>query len=150
MKTIVACVLLAFGWASWGQWLQRADVTFDQAPPGAPVSDADDFVGLLADGNYGQASDAMTDCASGTFTPDVLQQRWEGLLKEHGQYMGRSIHAVDEDAATWHIHVLCTFEQCDVDVVVDFATIEDMDQPTGVRFFNAPDGRMPRPIRLTQ
>lgn len=142
MKCVLAFLLLTSCWAAWAQ---RQPVSFDQSYPGAPVSEADDFVGQMVDGRYDLASDAMTDCAAAEFTPPILQRSWESLLESLGAYQDRSVQAADLDGILWHIHVLCSFQRGDADVIVDFSTFEDMDQPTGIRFVDAPDGRLPEP-----
>lgn len=143
MRRALAFLLIAFCSATWAQ---RQAVSFDQSYPGAPVSEADDFVGMMVEGRYDRASDAMTDCAAAEFTPPVLQRHWESLLARLGSYQDRRVQAVDLDGTLWHVHVLCSFQRGDADVVVDFTTFEDMDQPTGVRFLGAPDGRIPMPF----
>jgi len=142
MKRALAFLCLAFSSAALAQ---RQPVSFDQSYPGAPVSEADDFVGKMVEGRYDLASDAMTDCAAAESTPPILQRHWESLVASLGAYQDRSVQAADLDGTLWHIHVLCSFQRGDADVIVDFATIEDMDQPTGVRFVDAPEGRLPDP-----
>jgi hypothetical protein len=142
MKGALAFLLLLFCSAAWSQ---RLPVSFDQSYPGAPVSEADDFVGEMVEGRYDLASDAMTDCAAAEFAPPILQRHWESLVARLGAYQDRSVKAADLDGTLWHIHVLCSFQRGDADVIVDFATFEDMDQPTGVRFVDEPGGRLPDP-----
>lgn len=146
MRRALALLFVAFCSAAWAQ---RQPVSFDQSYPGAPVSEADDFVGLMVEGRYDRASDAMADCAAAEFTPPILQRHWENLLARFGPYQDRQVQAVDLDGTLWHVHVLCSFQRGDADVVVDFTTFEDMDQPSGVRFLDAPDGRLPNAFLLS-
>jgi hypothetical protein len=106
----------------------------------APLSDAEDLIGLLRNGSYYEASQSFIEGARGTYTPERLQQMWESQLKRLGRLQSFQAKAADVDGTSWRIHVICTFEKGAVDAVVIFNTLASDSDPSGLSFSAAPLG----------
>lgn len=135
MKTLMVVVLTALCATA-----SLAQIRSDYAFANAPLSDAEDLIGLLRNGSYYEASESFDDAAQKAYSPDRLKQMWESQLQRYGRLHDFEAKAADVDGTTWRIHVICTFEKGAVDAVVSFDSLSSDRDPNGLSFDAAPLG----------
>lgn len=135
MRTLLGIALIALVGAA-----APAQIRTEYGYGYAPLSDAEDLIGLLRNGSYYEASQSFVESARGTYTPERLQQMWETQVRRLGRFQGYEAKAADVDGTSWRIHVICTFEKGAVDATVTFNTLTSDSDPSGLSFNPAPLG----------
>ena len=136
MKTLLGILLIVLSGA-----VPVAQIRSDYAFANAPLSDAEDLIGLLRNGSYYEASKSFDDAAQRSYSPDRLKQMWESQLQRYGRLQDYGAKAADVDGTSWRIHVICSFEKGSVDAVVSFNTLSSDRDPNGLSFDPAPLGK---------
>jgi uncharacterized protein len=110
-SSVIFCLLLSWSLCSAAQDSTAAAVSNS-------VTVAENFVDLLAGGQFDKAARMMTAEMVKALPPDKLAQTWKGLEAQAGVFKQRESSRVEKVQQYDMIHVICRFEKASLDVKV--------------------------------